>query len=101
MINTMFDTISNMKRSIRTIYGDSDLTYGHKSMKLHGILQGHGAGPTIWIMISSPMLNHLREKGLGVKIKLTDGNELIITAFAFVDDINLIKEMTEGNNDMV
>jgi hypothetical protein len=41
MINTLFDTVSNMKRSIRTIYGDSDLTYGHKSMKLHGILQGN------------------------------------------------------------
>jgi hypothetical protein len=95
MIDTMFDTISQMKRCICTIYGNSDLTYGDESMKLHGILQGNGAGPTIWIMISSSMLVRLREQGLGVTIKLTDGKKMTVQAFAFVDDVNLIQELTE------
>jgi Reverse transcriptase (RNA-dependent DNA polymerase) len=64
MVNVMFDTISKMKRCIRTAFGDSLITYQETTQKFHGILQGNGAGPTIWIMISSPMLDRLRQKGL-------------------------------------
>jgi Reverse transcriptase (RNA-dependent DNA polymerase) len=98
MVDVMFNTISKMQRCIRTAYGDSSLTYQETSTRHHGILQGNGAGPTIWIIISSPMLDRLRQQGLGVKIKLTDNTEIIIPAFAFVDDVDLIQEITKENN---
>jgi hypothetical protein len=47
------------------------------------------------LMISSPMLDRLRNKGLGVKIELTDNSEILIPAFAFVDDVNLIQEISD------
>jgi Reverse transcriptase (RNA-dependent DNA polymerase) len=99
MVNVMFNTLTKMKRCVRTAFGDSKVTYQETSTRHHGILQGNGAGPTIWIMISSPMLDRLRHQGLGVKIKLIDGTEVIIPAFAFVDDVDLIQELCkEGKN---
>jgi hypothetical protein len=44
MINAMFDTVSNMEKSIRTVYGDSELIYKQSTTKNHGILQENGAG---------------------------------------------------------
>jgi hypothetical protein len=46
MVKGMFDTISKMKRCVRTAYGDSMITYQETTTKHHGILQGNGAGPT-------------------------------------------------------
>jgi Reverse transcriptase (RNA-dependent DNA polymerase) len=63
MIKSMFKTISKMKRHIRTSFGDSDIKYQQTDKRFHGILQGNGAGPTIWVMISSPMLNRLKDEG--------------------------------------
>jgi hypothetical protein len=55
----------------------------------------HGAGPAICVMISSPMLDRLRKEGFGIEIKLDDGKTLVIPAFAFVDDVDLIQEIKD------
>jgi len=34
---------------------------------IHGIGQGNGAGPAIWTVVSTPLLNLLREKVTAVK----------------------------------
>jgi Reverse transcriptase (RNA-dependent DNA polymerase) len=100
MVNVLFNTLTKMKRCIRTAFGDSKSTYQETSTRHHGILQGNAAGPTIWIMISSPMLDRLRQQGLGVKIKLIDGTEVIIPAFAFVDNVDLIQELSKESNNL-
>jgi hypothetical protein len=101
MIKAMFKTISKMKRCIRTSYGDSDTFYSEDGItRFHGILQGNGAGPAIWVMISTPMLDRLRAEGFGIKIELEDGSSLIIPAFAFVDDVDLIQELDNLDNTM-
>jgi hypothetical protein len=77
-----------MKRYVRTSYGDFNIYYSEYGYKSHGILQGNGAGPAIWVMISTPMLDRLRKEGHGIKIELNDGTTIIIPAFAFVDDVD-------------
>jgi hypothetical protein len=98
MVSAMFDTISKMERCVRTSYGDSEIKYKENEKKFHGILQGNGAGPTIWAMMSSPMLDRMRDKGFGAKIQLDKIKTITIPAFAFVDDVDLIQEL-QGNDD--
>ncbi len=95
----MFDTIQKMKHFIRTVFGDSAQSYSSTTdMKFHGILQGNGAGPTIWALVSTPLLDRLRVKQCGVAIVLMDGSKLQIPAFAFVDDVDLIQELQDPGN---
>jgi hypothetical protein len=93
MVNVMFKSISQMERAVRTSYGDSDITYKEDKQPFHGILQGNGAGPTIWTMVSSPMINKLRDNRYGTAITLADNNTINIPAFAFVDDVDLLQEL--------
>ena len=94
MISLMFDTIHSMKHFIRTSFGDSETYYIQEDQLFHGILQGNGAGPTIWTMISSTLLDKLRTQGLGITIETNDGNTITIPAFAFVDDTDLLQQLT-------
>jgi hypothetical protein len=95
----MFTTIQDMQHFIRTTYGDSDSPYySDENIKFHGILQGNGAGPTIWALVSSPLLDRLRVKKCGVALIETDGTILQIPAFAFVDDVDLLQELQKGED---
>jgi hypothetical protein len=91
----LFSTIREMKHFIRTAYGDSRDFYHQQDVPFHGILQGNGAGPTIWAMVSSPLLDRMREKGHGIKIESSEGT-ITIPAFAFVDDTDLVQD-NEGD----
>jgi hypothetical protein len=53
----------------------------------------NGAGSTIWAMISTIVLNHLRNKKMGVTIQTSDSKTITIPAFAFVDDTDLFQEL--------
>jgi hypothetical protein len=87
-----------MTHHIRTSYGDST-TYAKKEEKFHGILQGNGAGPTIWAMVSTHILNSLSYAGYGAEIKHpVTCNRTVIPAFAFVDDTDLIQTMTDDSH---
>ena len=88
----LFSTIRDMKHFIRTAYGDYRDFYTEQDVPFHGILQGYRAGPTIWAMVSSPLLDTMRANGHGIKIDSRDGI-ITIPAFAFVDDTDL----TQGN----
>jgi hypothetical protein len=95
----MFNTIQAMKHFIRTSYGDLESSYcTSNNMKFHGILQGNGAGPTIWALVSSPLLDRLRVKKCGVAIVNIEGLTIQIPAFAFVDDVDLIQELQCGED---
>ncbi len=58
---------------------------------MHGIGQGNGAGPAIWAVLSSPLLNVLRTNGYGCEF--FGPFSKIMTKFvgyAFVDDMDVI-----------
>ena len=76
----MFTTLQEMKHHIRTIFGDSttifdstedlhavplnqEITQTRAEEVIQGIGQGNGAGPQIWAVVSSPILEMLRTAG--------------------------------------
>jgi hypothetical protein len=90
----MLETLQNMDHQVRTAYGDSDLAYGGSAqiIPMHGIGQGNGAGPAIWVAISTPLLNLLRSEGLGCKFTSPiSKKEISFVGYAFVDDTDLIQ----------
>ena len=58
----MFTTIQGHRHTIRRAYGDSDKAVSGQSSvtPLHGVGQDNGAGPGIWAVVSSPVLEVLR-----------------------------------------
>ena len=77
------DTLVNMSRSVKTVYGKSEGTYYTDISSdeiLHGIGQGNGYGPTIWAGISSPLLKILRKRKHGVHLLAPISREELIMA---------------------
>jgi hypothetical protein len=59
---------------------------------MQGIYQGNGAGPVIWAVVSSPVLQILRPEGFGAFFKATlSGDDIRLVGYAFVDDTDLIQ----------
>lgn len=83
-----------MTHHIRTAYGISKVSnIWDNDSYMHGILQGNGVGPCIWVMLISPILEMLSDKGNGAILNLPDGKKIKVVAFAFVDDIDLIQQL--------
>ena len=84
-----------MEHHVRTAYGDSELFYDGKppdlwSVPIQGVRQGNGAGPQIWAVVSTPVLDMLREEGYGVCFKAAiSGTRVYFVAYSFVDDTDL------------
>ena len=88
-----------MLYSIRTVFGDSDTSYGGTSWirKPHGNGQGNGTGSSLWAGISSPMYKILRQEGYGVRLQGAISNATMeTTGFGFVDDADLIQGAVKG-----
>jgi hypothetical protein len=95
----LFETLQNLEHYIRTAYGDSSSFYGgsHWIIPMHGIGQGNGAGPAIWAVVSTPLLNMLRASGVGSHfISPISGKDIHFIGYAFVDDTDLIQTADEG-----
>jgi hypothetical protein len=94
VVITMFETIQNLRHHVRSHYGDSEMFY-HANQGLHpiqGLGQGNGAGPTIWALISTPVLNMLRTHGFGIKISsCISGEYLHFVGYSFVDNTDLVE----------
>jgi hypothetical protein len=94
--NVMFHTLSNMKHSIRSGLGDSTQYYPSLSnpAQLHGIVQENGAGPMIWALVSTPILNSMHDKGFGVHLPPPETlQSKLVTAFSFVDDADFAQDI--------
>jgi hypothetical protein len=94
IINCLFITLQEAVHQVRTGFGDSKSFYGGKVwlVPIHGIGQGNGSGPAIWAVVSSPLLNVLREKGFGCKLICPLSSEYFrFVGYAFVDDTDLIQ----------
>jgi hypothetical protein len=77
-------------------YGVSKRSYGGKhrglsQIPLHGIGQGNGAGPAIWAVISTILLNTLVEDNLAATFTSAISQTLLtIAAWCWVDDCDLL-----------
>jgi len=58
---------------------------------MYGIGQGNGAGPAIWAVVSTPILDILRSMGFGFSYIIPISDHFIrFVGFAFVDDTDLL-----------
>jgi hypothetical protein len=99
-INCLFTTLQEAVHQVRTGFGDSTASYGGQVwlVPIHGIGQGNGAGPAIWAVVSTPLLNVLREKGFGCQILCPLSSECFrFVGCAFVDDTDLIQSKLQEN----
>jgi hypothetical protein len=94
IINCLFTTLQDAIHQVRTGFGDSKGHYGGNIwlVSIHGIGQGNGAGPAIWAVVSTPLLNVLRDKGFGCEIICPLSSKFFkFVGYAFVDDTDVIQ----------
>jgi hypothetical protein len=102
----MFTTIQRLHHYIRTIYGDSIQQFCGAlwAVPIQGVGQGNGAGPQIWAVVSTPVLNMLRTEGYGAFFRTAlSGESISFVGYAFVDDTDLIispADTTATGNDV-
>jgi hypothetical protein len=92
-IDCLFSTLQNATHQVRTGYGDSTSYYGglYWIIPMHGIGQGNGAGPAIWAVLSTPLLNLLCKLGFGCFLISPITNiQKNFVGYSFVDDTDLI-----------
>jgi len=90
----MFSTIQCLQHHIQTLFGDSQISAGTDlwAVPISGIGQGHGAGPQIWAVVSTSILDMLRDMGFGASFKLVvSGNQVSFMGYSFVDNTDLIQ----------
>jgi len=86
IIKCLFSQLQNATHQVRTGYGDSSTFYGGSRWikPYHGIGQGMA-------VVSSPLLNILRRKGLGCQfIAPFSTTEAKFSGYSFVDDTDLV-----------
>lgn len=90
-----------MHFALRTAFGDSDLTFtgAYSNLPFQGILQGNGAGPAVWLAISTFLLRTLYEQGHFTKVVTPISLVVInLAGLIFVDDTNLILFERQGES---
>jgi hypothetical protein len=92
-VTYMLTTLQELKHQIRTAYGVSDLIHGGQEViPLHGVMQENGAGPAIWAVVSTPLLNMLHIANVGSFLCSPISKEDIrFVGYSFVDDTDLIQ----------
>jgi hypothetical protein len=89
---SMFEAIQRMRHHVRTAFGDSALTFGGRETDtpVHGVGQGNGAGPAIWAAVSTPVIEVMRNHGVGTEfVSALTGAIVKFVGYAFVDDTDL------------
>jgi hypothetical protein len=102
-IIAMLTTIQEMQFHLRTAYGDSKAHYGGKmAIPFQGTCQGNGAGPAIWLVVVSGILQHLETNGHGLEFQsaITEAATKII-AFCYVDDTTLVVAAKNHQEDVI
>lgn len=92
-VKCMLETIQQMKFQIRTLYGDSEafIDGAIRLLPFQGNLQGCGASPCSWVIISAPLINMLRAADNGAHLVSPISKEYSHTVgFAFVDDTDIL-----------
>jgi hypothetical protein len=95
----MFSMLQNLEHTICTAYGDSEETYGGDLwvIPMQGVYQGNGVGHLIWVVVSSLLLDIMREEGFGTFFKTSiSSQDIRFLGYAFVDDTDLIQTSKDG-----
>ncbi len=95
-IKSMFGAVQQLVHKIRTLYGDSECSYGgpedvkKEDLPPQGTGQGNGAGPTIWSVLSSTVFEILHAEGLSTDIIHSISLRAYkLCGFSYVDDCDL------------
>jgi hypothetical protein len=103
----MFTTLQNMVHTVRTAFGESTQQFGGNLWAIpchpppQGVGQGNGAGPAIWAVVSTPVLEMMRKNGHGAVFRLAiSGASIKLVGFAFVDDSDIIQTASELDGDI-
>jgi hypothetical protein len=97
----MFTTLQNMEHTVRTVYGDSNNSYGGNLwlVPMQGIFQGNGAGPMLWAIVSTPVLKVMRSEGFGTFFRACiSGEDIRFVGYSFVGDTDLIQTARNPHN---
>ena len=99
-IGSMFTTLQGMTHYVRTVYGDSQISFQRNDQKqrvpIQGVGQDNGAGPQIWAVVSSPVLEMLWKSGCMCNFRTAlTGEDVKFVGYAFVDDTD--KVVTSSN----
>ena len=100
----MFTTIQKLSHTVRTEFGDSDIKFTQEVWlaPLRGVGQGNGAGPAIWAVVSTPVLDLLRDEGVGAAFNLSlSGKVIKVLGYSFVDDTDLVVGGNYCNHDNI
>jgi len=90
----MFTTIQNLQHHVWTLYGNSTLWASMEiwAVQVAGIGQGNRARPQIWVVVSTPILNLLRQEGYGAAFKAAiSSNQIQFVGYSFIDDTDLMQ----------
>jgi hypothetical protein len=90
-LRSMFDTLMQSKHRVRTGFGDSIAVFRPPSATpFQGCGQGNGAGPPIWVAISSILLGMMISKGFGFDFLASiSWAPIVADCFCFVDDTDV------------
>ena len=90
-LRCMFDTLMQSAHRVRTGFGDSSRIFRPPSdIPYQGCGQGNGAGPTIWVAVSSILLGMMISQGFGFEsLAALSGIAVIANCFAFIDDTDI------------
>ena len=82
---------------------NSDLWVFPVDRTTQGALQGSTDGPILWLIVSTPVLERMRELGCGVAYRCAiSGDKVTYVACAFVDDATHFQNSPTNNvNDVV
>ena len=108
----MLMALQKAEHTVRMAYGDSTQSYGGQQWTapmeglawgdkeegpMSGMGQGNGTVPASWAVISTPMLEIMKKRGQCTVFKaFISGDELKIVGFAFVDDKDLLRASSPG-----
>jgi hypothetical protein len=72
-----------------------------QSTSTKGVGQGNGAGPAIWAVVSTPVLEMMCKNRHGAVFRLAiSGESIKLVGFAFVDDSDTIQTASDLDGDI-
>eukprot|EP00957_Ditylum_brightwellii_P040712 3082007-Ditylum_brightwellii.AAC.1 len=97
-IQCTFTTLQDMVHTCRTAFGNSISSYGGNIWEIpckpppQGLGQGNGAAPCIWSLMSTSIINMLRDKRFGAAFKCCiSGNKFKLVGYCFIDNSTIVQ----------
>ncbi|CAJ1966523.1 unnamed protein product [Cylindrotheca closterium] len=93
VLSSMFNMLSSATHRVRTGFGDSKRSFRPPSaVPFQGCGQGNGAGPPIWISVSSVLITMMEAMGYGFECLSALESQLVTAqCFCFVDNTDVIE----------